>query len=263
MDEEEKDVIEDDLREELVDVAEREASWSPLRSMVETQRSVEKLRIQVGNRVGVLERGQDAAEEPVPEEYQRVLDRIMEIEADLDAAVVKQLRTYPVWDYWLRHVRGIGPSLAGKMLALLLPPIPTKGPSSWYKAAGLAPELRPDGQMRLPRPRAGEGKITYHPHLRAALYLVGTSFVRNGAYYRGIYEERKARLQQQHEGDKEWPKIRVDMVARWATVKLFLAHLYEAWCEVEGIERRMPYIVEYGQHHYIARPMPREDGKKI
>jgi hypothetical protein len=171
------------------------------------------------------------------------------------------LAHWPVYQEWLCHVKGIGPSLAGQMLALLLPPIPSKGPSSWYKAAGLAPELRPDGLMRLPRARAGEGKITYHPWLRRCLYNVATSFVRNGGYYREVYDRAKTRLLGLHEGDKDWPPIRVDRAARWSMIKMFLAHLWEAWCEAENIPARLPYIIEKYGHQHIPRPMPNGKAK--
>ena len=60
--------------------------------------------------------------------------------------------------------------------------------------------------------------------------------------------------------DEAWPPHRIESVARWIAVKLFLAHLYERWCEVEGIERKGPYIMQYGtpdqRHHYIPAPLP-------
>jgi hypothetical protein len=234
---------------------------SPLRHLHDTAVSVEKLRIALGNRVSALQRGVDDAERPVPEVYVQLAKAAEDMEALIDKGIADELETWAVWREWLRHVKGIGPSLAGQMLALLLPPIPTKGPSSWYKAAGLVPEERPDGLMRLPRARAGEGKITYHPWLRRCLYNVATSFVRNGGYYREVYEQAKARLLQLHEGETDWPPIRVDRVARWKTVKMFLAHTWEAWCEAEGIPARRPYIVDQMGHQYIPRPMPTGNGK--
>ncbi len=176
------------------------------------------------------------------------------------------MRSIPVWNYWLRHVKGIGPGLAASILALLLPPLPDKGPSSWYKAAGLAP-VEIEGQSRLPRACKGGGKLEYHPRLRRNLWLVGQSFVRvgGGGYYRTHYEQVKGRLIRQHAGNTEWPPHRIDSVARWNTVKVFLAHLWEAWCECEAIPARKPYIIEYGgpQHSYIPRPLPKGDGTKI
>ena len=109
--------------------------------------------------------------------------------------------------------------------------------------------------MRLPRARRGEGKVTYHRWLRRCLWNVGKSFVRTGGYYRQAYEGRKARLVSLHVTDSAWPPHRLDSAARWATIKLFLSHLWEAWCEAEGIPNRRAYAVEHG-HAYVPRPMP-------
>ena len=233
---------------------------SPLRHLHDTQVNLEKFRIALGNRVSALERGVDTATTPVPEVYERLADNALAMEHEIDAAIASELRRWPVYESWLRHVKGIGPSLAGQMLALLLPPIPDKGPSSWWKAAGLAPEQRDDGS-RLPRARQGEGKITYHPWLRRCLHNVATSFVRNRGYYRTTYDEAKARLVALHKDDTAWPPHRLDSVARWITIKRFTAHLWEAWCEVESIPRRDPYVVEKLGHHYIPRPLPNSKEK--
>jgi hypothetical protein len=232
---------------------------TPLRHLHDTQVSLEKFRIGLGNRCSAIARGVDDAERPVPDVYGRLHQMAEQMEGEVDAAIGLELGCWPVWEEWLRHVKGIGPSLAGQMLALLLPPIPTKGPSSWYKAAGLVPEQRPDGLMRLPRARVGEGKITYHPWLRRCLYNVATSFVRNGGYYRKAYDREKERLSGLHNGD--WIPLRVDRTARWAMMKLFLAHLWEAWSEAEGIPNRAPYVVEKLGHQLIPRPLPMGRGK--
>ena len=331
---------------------------SPLRHLHDTAVSLEKFRISVGNRVSAIGRGVDGAEAPVPDVYASLLAQAERMETDIDRAIARELESYAVWEAWLRHVRGIGPSLAGQMLALLLPPIPTKGPSSWYKAAGLAPETRAEGESRLPRPRAvrcpecasttfrmkegartctecgralepGEGKVAYHPWLRRCLYNVGESFVKNGRYYREAYDRSKSQVFGLHcwkaaalydrwtgtsgpvafemltatyghaavvkaaaktraatkkdeppetvelwairptiaktvalEGisDPAWPLHRIESVARWKMVKLFLAHLWEAWCATEGFTPRTPYVVEKLGHQLIPRPLP--DGKE-
>lgn len=290
---------------------------TPLRYLHDTASSIEKLRIAMGNRSSAIQRGVDGAEQPVPPVYAELHRAMVALEERVDQAIAEELRNWPVWDSWLSHVRGIGPSLAGQMLALLLPPRSDKGPSSWYKAAGLFSEARPDGTNRLPRARKGEGKFQHHPWLRRCLYNVGTSFVRNGGYYREVYDQRKRRLFIQHcwaagelltqweavgpdarldwlltryseealvkaakggpylDGtlsawavrpsymgtvalagisDETWPLGRVESVARWATIKLFLSHLWQKWSEVEGIPVREPYAVEYMQHHRIDPP---------
>jgi len=261
-----------------------------LRLLHETQVSAEKFRVALSNRLSALDRGVDRAANPEPAIYDVLFEKAEELEGIIDDAIAKELENWTVWREWLRHVKGIGPSLAGQMLALLLPPIAEKGPSSWFKAAGLYAEQQPDGLMRLPKARRvrcpncggerfhkvddarecvgcnerlpeGYGKVSYHPWLRRCLYNVGTSFVRNGGYYRLAYEDAKARLLRLHEGDKDWPPIRLDRAARWAMVKLFLSHLWEAWCEADGIPNRGPYIATVKGHTLIPRPMPNGKAK--
>lgn len=264
---------------------------SALRLLHDTRIGLQKFRIQVGNRIGAIERQADHADQPVPRIYELVRDTVEELEDKMNAAIAEELKMYPVWDLWLRHVKGVGPSLAGQMLAMLHEPTEEKGPSSWYKAAGLAPERQPDGQDRLPRRRKprcpecghdrftkleegracaecgnivpeGYGRVSYYPALRKSLYNVGESFVRSGGYYRQKYEEYKAQLAELHRDDTNWPPVRVDRVARWKAVKLFLSHLWNKWCEAIGITPRPPYALEkLGHHTFYPPPEVPEKGK--
>ena len=244
---------------ETSEMEEREPSR--LNALHRTQRSCEKLRVEMGNRESALKRGADTAEGEIPAYYARLTATLEEFEQEAEQFMAGELPNYAVYDYWLRHVKGIGPSLSAQMLSMLLPPIPEKAVSSWYKAAGLVPEVLPNGETHLPRARAGQGGLSYYPWLRRSLYNVATSFVRNGGYYRVAYEREKERFLLQHGGD--WPPYRIDSVARWRTVKLFLSHLWDAWCEAENIPaRRKPWIIEYGGHStLIPRPLPDGKGK--
>lgn len=268
---------------QTIDAPERRP-LSGLRLLMDTQISLEKARVSVGNRVSALERGADDAEDPVLLVYRELHAALEGWEERMEDLAAAEARKFPVWDYWLSHVKGIGPALASQMLAMLLPPLPDRGPSTWYKAAGLAPEERPDGLSRLPRaqkPRCGAcssttfrlkegarvcsecgwqapeglGRLSYYPRLRRCLHNVATSFVRVGGYYRTVYETRKERLQVQHAGDSQWPPHRVDSVARWQMVKLFLSHLWEQWLEAEGQTGRRAYVLDVLKHpHYVPAP---------
>jgi hypothetical protein len=288
----------------LVAVSEdMKALRSSMKLAHDAQQSVERFRIQIGNRIGAVERGVDNQPTEVLDYYRDFFEDVQRREEELDALIARLVKRFPVWNYWLKNVKGIGPSLAGQLLAMLLPVHAELGPSTWYKAAGLAPELQADGQMRLPRPKevrcpecngnsfsnktmvdtetgeehlvktcrsckevlpSGYGKITWYPALRRCLYNLATSFVRTGGYYREQYDSYKLYLQGAHANDEKWPPIRLDRVARWHTVKLFLSHLWEMTCEAEGIsEHRRAYVLDKLNHqHYIPAPVS-QDGKKI
>lgn len=235
----------------------QERTPNPLGQLHRTRMSLQKVRIGLGNRVDASRRGVDDNLDVVTDVYDKIRLQAEEWEGELNRVSAKQLETFPVWDHWLRHVKGIGPLLAVQMLALLHTPQPNRGPSTWSKAAGMNPSVRPDGQSRLPRPRVGEGTITYHPGLRKTLYLVGLSFVKTGGYYREVYDARKARLVSQHKDDPaNWPPHRLDSVAKWMAVRLFLSHLWEKWLESEGRgPGRRAYVLDVLKHqHYIAPP---------
>ncbi len=238
------------------------ADRAALRLLHDTQVSVEKIRIQVGNRVGALERGDDQAEGVIRDAYAALHDQLKEQEELFEALMAHEAEQHPAYP-WLKMVKGIGPALASQLLSMLLPPLPGKGPSTWYKAAGLTVELRPDGLYRLPRARVGEGAITYYPRLRRCLHNVAESFVKVGGYYREVYDKRKATLQAKHKDDENWPPHRIDNVARWITVKLFLAHLWEMWCKAEGIRDRKSYVVDKLGHNYIPPPISSDGRKKV
>ena len=356
-----------------------------LRLLHSTSISVEKFRIQMSNRIDAEKRGSDTNTLEVKELYDTLFVHAKAMEDEVDRLIARRLKQFPVYMEWLRHVKGIGPSLAGQMLAMLLPPLPNTGPSTWYKAAGLAPEEQEDGKFRLPRARTvrcpkcqgtsfrnklvadpddpdgvaevkarvcsadgcgevlppGYGRLGYHPGLRRSLYNVALSFVMGGGYYRQVYEQQKARLFALHSwkanellvawkstspearqswmesryapemltrrakgakaddvkklraryglelvqtaigaycveptydkaidltsvSDPAWPLIRIDQVARWGMIRLFLSHLYERMLETEGVTGRRAYVLEkLGHTHYIPPPEVRMDGKKI
>lgn len=247
---------------------------SDMKHLYNTRKSLQKARIAVGNRVSAIERGVDENENPTSEIYTTIEGVLAEAEDRITAEMARLLRGYPVWDAWLKHVKGIGPSLASQLLAItsVLSPVEhsNRGVSIWYKAYGLIPEEVEDKEgnpiMHLPRPTKGAGKITYHPGARTLLYNIGQSFIKTGAggYYRDVYDKAKNTLTYQHRDDpKNWTKGRIDSVARWMAVKRFLSHLWEMWLRSEGLTPRVPYAVEKLGHSYQAPPEPRKDGKKI
>ena len=249
-----------------------------LRLLEDSRKSVQKLRIEMRNRVFAYNEGEDQQTQLAENVLTLISDTTERLERDLDRIIEKEIKGYEIYNYWLGHVRGIGPSFAAQLISYLFPPTPEKGPSAWYAACGLYPQWHPDeehprgGEYHLPRPRAGGGKITYHPRMRVMMYNVCTSFVRQkpeNSFYRRMYEQYKADLIRKHKTDEMtpelvWPAWRIESVARVKTIKLFLSHLWDAWSNMLGFEPRPPYIVEKepGVHLFIPRPIP-ENGDKV
>jgi hypothetical protein len=233
-----------------------------LKGLVQTAASVEKLRVAMGNRISALERGVDSASGPVPPIYGEIMVGLEHLEDLIDVAVEDAVSKLPVYNLWLRHIKGIGPALAAQMLAFLLPPKDGLGVGTWYKATGLTPQWQEkEGQWRLPRDRAGD-QAHHHRYMRRCLHNVATSMVRVGGFYRQVYDDQKSRLVAAHQGDAAWPPHRLDDTARWITVKLLLSHLWHKWAEIEGVAIRPPYVIEVlGHTGYVPPPEPNGNGK--
>lgn len=274
-----------------------------LKALQQNQRTLERTRIQMGNRLTALKNNPEVFDE-VGDINQLLVDEITRLEKMVDAALAEALYEHKLWDYWLSGIYGIGPSIMPQILALLLPPLPERGPSTWYKAAGLIPEPHDAGRVlvqdaagetlamypekdrtlaeehaarldaavveeqyslyRLPRARAGGDALTHHLWLRRCLWLQAKAFVMVGkGYYRGVYERKKNQLTFKHRGNFDWPPHRLDTAARWSMIRLFLAHVWQRWSEVEGLPDRKAYVVESLGHAYIPPPEPKRIGTRL
>lgn len=111
-----------------------------MKDLYETSRSIEKFRIQISNRLSATDRGVDQVTPPALALYERMDLQMRNFEAEVDKLMIQRLSDFPVYDAWLKHVKGIGPSLSAHLLCTLLPPLPDRGPGTWFKAAGLYTE---------------------------------------------------------------------------------------------------------------------------
>ena len=223
--------------------------YRPLTLLVHLQALLERGRISAGNQ------RRDLTDGTVAETYDYVTETLTALEDKTKAVMANEVRQHPAWP-WMTKVKGIGPQTASLMLAYLLPPIPEKGPSSWYKAAGLyaIQVTGKDGEPESRMPRYSHlekgQRATWHPRLRRNLYVVGTSLMRASGFYYEFYIQVKSALALKH---PDW-KGRSHAVAFWKMVKLFLAHLYEVWAQAEGIQTRGAYPMEILGHVKIEVP---------
>jgi hypothetical protein len=210
-------------------------------------------------------------------------------ERDLLRVLAARIARHPAWP-WLERVRGVGPSLAARLLARLdVERAPT--PSSFWSYCGLATvaaqvyrcgacgyelslpagrhvraahrmprsgepcpgALAPagDGLRRVAQPRPTRGESApYDREAKKLCYLIGVSFVRQGDSYKRYYTEQRARL----EATKpDWIPRRRHLTALRMTEKLFLAHLWLVWRERLGL----PVTAPYSETRDDAVPAPR------
>jgi len=210
-------------------------------------------------------------------------------ERELLRALSERIGRHPTWP-WLERVRGIGPSLAARLLARLeIERAPT--PSSFWSYCGLATvvaevyrcaecgyevslatgrslrsghrvpnsgqpcsgTLAPvgEGPRRVAQPRPTRGESApYDREAKKICYLIGISFVRQGDAYRRYYQDQRARLDA---SKSDWIARRRHLTALRMTEKLFLAHLWLVWREQLGL----PITAPYADVRDDAAPAPR------
>ena len=234
--------------EEVLD--RRALETDPLRWLVDSYYQAQKVRIQLRNRMAAVERNADLG--PVPASVELMHARLQEAEKLLVKDMEDQLAGHVAMP-WLDGVRGIGPTLAAKLLGLIGDVERFATVSKLWRFAGYAVI---DGKRE--RPVKGV-KLTYSIRLKTVVYLCGASFLKSGGPYRGVYDRAKER----YERDRpDWTKGHRHLAAMRKMEKLFLSHLWETWREAEGLVVRVPYALEQGGHTTFIDPWEFSETKK-
>ena len=199
----------------------------------------------------------------------------LEVEA-LEARAYKQveriLKIVPIWSEFMEGVTGLGPAIAGEIIASI-DIHRAQYPSSLWKLSGY--DVARDGKGRSRKsehlgefdyidtngkPQRRKG-LTFNPQLKTKLYLAAESFIKVGperSPYAKVYYDTKHRLenhvkygvkaQEAYEVASDKPEYRPSKghrhnMAMRASIKRFLVDLYNAWRELEGL----PVAPEYSQ----------------
>ena len=195
---------------------------------------------------------------------------------------------HPVWP-WMDAVNGIGPTLACKLLARFDIERASSASSFWcYAGLGTVPGRQyrcpecgrtdiypetydvsgkhkgckgisvetagPDDGVRAAQPRAERGeKRSYDAYAKKTLYLVAGQFIKlpGKSWYEDAYRRKRSYYERERPG---WEKGRKHYAALRHIEKLFLSHLYEAWCEAVGKEAARPYAEVHLGHTDIVGP---------
>jgi hypothetical protein len=219
--------------------SEKTTPGSLARALVDLRdRTVQKSRIQWGNRLAAIDRGDD---DPT---YRYIVDKwlghFIELEKDLDGALLDLADDMPIIDLMVR-VKGVGPTLAIKV-ASMIDISRARHVSSLWKYAGYGVT---DGE----RDRLKKGETSpYNTRLKTACYLVGSSMLKCNSPYRAIYDEAK----KFYLNNRDWTKGHCHLAAMRKMIKVWLSHLWLVWREMEGLETNEPYIcAKEPQHNYI------------
>lgn len=245
-----------------------------LRGLADAYDQSQKLRIAVGNRIGAAARGDDESE---PDQFvASIEDDLMMVESKLRREMARELIHHPAWP-WLDEVKGIGPTLAAKILGYsyncegLIAPTATV--SQFWSFMGYAVK---DGKRSIPK----KGELrAYNVRGKTAGSLAGESFLKSNSPYRRIYDDwrenyrrkqkgrlvhlgvdaelvealepgtaewksKLAEIEQEHGKGSVWNDAHINDAARRKMVKKFLSHLWEVYREAVGLPVRPPYVLD-------------------
>ncbi len=199
-----------------------------MRELYNLRQSVQRQRIRLSNQLSAIERGDSPAQPELPTLF---MERFDGIEKEIDGYIAQSISEHPAWP-WLEKVKGIGPALAGRLLAPIDIERATSVSALWkYAGQGVTPAGERD------KPVKGE-KLSYNADLKSTCYLIATSFLRASSQYRRFYDAKKAYYQSNR---PDWTPKRIDMAAKRFMVKMFLSHLWMVWREAEGLPVTLPY----------------------
>jgi len=133
--------------------------------------------------------------------------------------IEREVRQIDVYREYLRYVKGLGAVLSAKLICYIKDIERFATVAKLWRYAGLGVV---DGKAE--RRRRGQ-KANYNTRFKALMYVIANSFLKTGSKYRRME-------------------------------KLFLAHVWEKWREIEGLPTREPYPIEYLGH--ITKLEPEE-----
>jgi len=159
-----------------------------------------------------------------------------EVRAEMEELAVE----HPVWEAWLKHIKGIGPCMAGLLLG---GPNPCNFPtvSKYWRIWGLAVI-----GGRAERFRRGKGKVHFDPRLKGIILgriIPQLLMAKRGVWYRH-YEaikqrylnrpDLKAAIEEDRRRGRRGALGHVELMSRRKVAKDFLALLWEVWRRIEG-----------------------------
>jgi len=252
-----------------------------LRALVDLRdRQIQKARIQFNNRLAAIDNATDESSGTMQRQVvERWLDVFTALEKQLDADIKDAVKDLPIYEE-MSNLKGIGPMLAAKMIAMI--DINQANTVSglwkycgygvgeyWVNGDGkikapkhgiqyidkqrvrVTPEPEPGWKLQELRDRPVEKfLLCYNKRLKTTLYLVAGSFMKCGSPYRAIYDKAKVH----YETTTDWTKGHIHRAATRKMIKIFLSHLWERWRILEGLPTRRAYVLEQLGHTMEYKP---------
>lgn len=265
-----------------------------LKLLVTTYYALQEHRIKIGNRVWALTNRLQVPEQRAERLHVRLMGGTLEgvrergiqdLEASIARDIFAIVREQPLWREWLCDVKGIGPILAGGYISGLgsiarfdtvsklwaysglhtVENTPARQEAAYQarvrkakldaQKTGKEPTIppRPDylPDRIMPRRTTGE-RANWSPFLRTLAWKTGESFVKTKGGYRAQYERQRAKYERTRPDTSDGHRL---AMAKRATVKLFLSHLWQTWRELEGLPTREAFVIEQLGHTTVIPPI--------
>ena len=247
------------------------ASKEKIRKLVRIKYDYQDMRIRTSNRLALKKDDslQDKEEPVIPlaeiPELIDIKDMSKELEAKIDKGIAKALKGDPVYEGFLKGVRGVGPVMAGVMLSEIDLEKATTASKIWQYSglnSGMVKGRKKvndqiivtDTMIRGDKPTAGY-QIPYNKFLKSKMMgVLAESFIKSRSPYADYYYSMKQRLENSSKpcrGDKAWKdesKGHRDMAAKRYMVKMFLLDYYREGRKILGLPVRPSYQEEYLGH---------------
>jgi hypothetical protein len=274
----------------------------------------QRVRIETGERIRAVVQGREQDSEPLDVSADEILKQIAkgdtlgpvpilgrtyrrfwQEEQDLRKDMLTSLKEHPVYP-WLSRVRGIGPTLACKLVARFDAEKADYASSFWsYAGLGTVPGERykcekcglvrawpvgtnvtgkhqslskgrctgklekiagPEDGVRCAQPRATRGEKRSYD-----AYAKKVCYLVGTSFLKagGPYEEHYRKHRARLEVERPgWADGRKHLTALRITEKLFLSHLWQVWREAIGLPTPDPWVMEHGGHDASTKIGPWE-----
>jgi len=258
-----------------------------IRAAVDTYMQIQKVRIAANNRLKAMELNDEYHD--LREQLMKQLAELEKVEKSIAKSIMPILNSNPLYTQWLQHIKGVGPILAAKFLAIPLDP--NRHISSWNARFGLTPfyyklECKKGHKMLYPKlidscpykdPTTGERcgeelkkiekvsaapkpisgyRIFWDKRAKQVAFLLEESFKKTGNFYKLMFFKfQKYELQMALQGEKEIKNLlHLNLRAGRKTVQLFLSHTHTITRRILNLPEEKPYAFEYLQHDDYIDP---------
>lgn len=248
---------------------------------VRQYQAFQKMRVSLSNQIKAMTRQELISKEQEDEFVADLVKPWVKIHDQVITAAAKQLKGVPIYEGWLKHVRGIGPKLAVQFIALIQPIGDFPNVAKLWAYAGYA--VGDDG--RAVRRQAGK-QSRWNPDLKKLGFQAGDCWIKlkrtdketgelldDGGPFRVLFDRYKLKDRAAHpekmpllnkagkqevdrSGKLRWKynDAHINNRARRYAIKIFLALLWQAWREMEGLPTPGPYAVEHLDHTTVMSP---------